>query len=584
MDIPAFLTAAEAYPPPANADGTQMRFSYGTAGFRTVGTTLRSTVFRCGALAAIRSRVTGRACGIVITASHNPEADNGVKLVDCTGGMLPTTWEADAEALANAPDAEAMRAVVQKLLATDEPAENLHPPPPAGLAADPPAPHVFLARDTRPTGPELAAAARAGAAAAGAAVTDLGLSTTPQGHFAVYAAYRGWPRTEADYYARLARGYATLTRFESHEHNTTRHTHDEERIFVDCANGVGASKFARLVDATRAAGAPLRVALRNDASTNEAGSLNTLNKDVGADYVQKERRFPKHGGFDELPVGAKCVSVDGDADRLVYFYRDASSDESVRLLDGDKIAALVATRVGDLICQIGDDLRRSLRVGVVQTAYANGASTRYIETALGLETTCVPTGVKHLHPAAEAYDVGVYFEANGHGTALFSDDALARIAAVAADETGTTEDARRAAASLLALAETINPAVGDALSGVLVVEATLFAKRWRLEDWDAMYADAPSKQVKVRVRDRGVIVTADAERRAVRPEGMQAAIDAAVAACGEDSAARAFARPSGTEDVVRVYAEGRTRDIADALAREVAKIVHAHAGGLGDEP
>ena len=126
--------------------------------------------------------------------------------------------------------------------------------------------------------------------------------------------------------------------------------------------------------------------------------------------------------------------------------------------------------------------------------------------------------------------------------------------------------------------------MGDALSGVLVVEATLFAKRWRLEDWDATYADAPSKQVKVRVRDRGVIVTADAERRAVRPEGMQAAIDAAVAACGEDSAARAFARPSGTEDVVRVYAEGRTRDIADALAREVAKIVHAHAGGLGDEP
>ena len=575
MDIPAFLTAAEAYPPPANADGTQMRFSYGTAGFRTVGTTLRSTVFRCGALAAIRSRVTGRACGIVITASHNPEADNGVKLVDCTGGMLPTTWEADAEALANAPDAEAMRAVVQKLLATDEPAENLHPPPPAGLAADPPAPHVFLARDTRPTGPELAAAARAGAAAAGAAVTDLGLSTTPQGHFAVYAAYRGWPRTEADYYARLARGYATLTRSESHEKM------DEDCIFVDCANGVGASKFARLVDATRAAGAPLRVALRNDA-THETRP-GSLNQDVGADYVQKERRFPAHGGFDELPTGTKCVSVDGDADRLVYFYRDASSNET-RLLDGDKIASLIATRVGDLTRRCGDDLRRSLRVGVVQTAYANGASTRYIETALGLETTCVPTGVKHLHPAAETFDVGVYFEANGHGTALFSDDALARVAAVAADETGTTEDARRAAASLLALAETINPAVGDALSGVLVVEATLLAKRWRLEDWDAMYADAPSKQVKVRVRDRGVIVTADAERRAVRPEGMQAAIDAAVVACGEDSAARAFARPSGTEDVVRVYAEGRTREIADALAREVAKIVHAHAGGVGDEP
>jgi phosphoacetylglucosamine mutase len=35
-----------------------------------------------------------------------------------------------------------------------------------------------------------------------------------------------------------------------------------------------------------------------------------------------------------------------------------------------------------------------------------------------------PTGVKHLHHAAEHYDVGVYFEANGHGTVLFSKRAL----------------------------------------------------------------------------------------------------------------------------------------------------------------
>jgi hypothetical protein len=69
-----------------------MQFSYGTAGFRTHGSLLPSVVFRCGALAAVRSHVTGRATGIVITASHNPECDNGVKLVDCTGGMLPVSW------------------------------------------------------------------------------------------------------------------------------------------------------------------------------------------------------------------------------------------------------------------------------------------------------------------------------------------------------------------------------------------------------------------------------------------------------------------------------------------------------------
>ena len=29
---------------------------------------------------------------------------------------------------------------------------------------------------------------------------------------------------------------------------------------------------------------------------------------------------------------------------------------------------------------------------------------------------CVPTGVKHLHHKAQDFDIGVYFEANGHGT------------------------------------------------------------------------------------------------------------------------------------------------------------------------
>jgi len=34
----------------------------------------------------------------------------------------------------------------------------------------------------------------------------------------------------------------------------------------------------------------------------------------------------------------------------------------------------------------------------------------------GLPVVCVPTGVKHLHHAAMQFDIGVYFEANGHGT------------------------------------------------------------------------------------------------------------------------------------------------------------------------
>ncbi len=40
--------------------------------------------------------------GVMITASHNPEQDNGVKLVDPAGEMLEQSWEAVATELANA--------------------------------------------------------------------------------------------------------------------------------------------------------------------------------------------------------------------------------------------------------------------------------------------------------------------------------------------------------------------------------------------------------------------------------------------------------------------------------------------------
>jgi phosphoacetylglucosamine mutase len=56
---------------------------------------------------------------------------------------------------------------------------------------------------------------------------------------------------------------------------------------------------------------------------------------------------------------------------------------------------------------------------VVQTAYANGASSDYLKS-MGIPVFITKTGVKYLHQKAADFDVGVYFEANGHGTVLFS--------------------------------------------------------------------------------------------------------------------------------------------------------------------
>lgn len=43
---------------------------------------------------------------------------------------------------------------------------------------------------------------------------------------------------------------------------------------------------------------------------------------------------------------------------------------------------------------------------------------------------------------------------------------------------------------------------------------------------------------------------------------------------------RCFVRPSGTEDVVRVYAEAETRDAAESLSRQAENIVNKLCGGV----
>lgn len=123
----------------------------------------------------------------------------------------------------------------------------------------------------------------------------------------------------------------------------------------------------------------------------------------------------------------RCVSFDGDADRIVFFsVRDRNE---FILFDGDKISALAATVLKELCEQADIDLR----LGVVQTAYANGNATRYIQEALRIPLIFTKTGVKYLHERAEEFDIGIYFEANGHGTILFNSNAIEIIHARAND-------------------------------------------------------------------------------------------------------------------------------------------------------
>ncbi|KAF8642252.1 hypothetical protein AX16_009527 [Volvariella volvacea WC 439] len=520
------------------------RYQYGTAGFRALATTLDSVLFRVGILAGLRSKkLDGKTIGVMVTASHNPEQDNGVKLVDPRGEMLEAAWEAHATNLANASSPSDLLDVIETIVHK------------AKIDLTKPA-RVVYARDTRPSGPALVSALEDGFRAIGAEARDAGVVSTPVLHYLVRAINTKGTKesygddSEEGYYEKLSTAFKKLTAGRQRS----------PPLVVDCANGVGAFAAEKLAEYL---GDSLQLVLHNTATTTPGA----LNNGCGADYVKTNQRLPPSLA-DVLKANDKACSLDGDADRLIYYYLDERSQ--FRLLDGDKIAALAAGFIVDLVRLAG--LGENIRVGVVQTAYANGASTRYLREILRLPVKCVPTGVKHLHHAAEHYDIGVYFEANGHGTVLFSLDTLDKLQ----EHQPQTPAQSTALNHLISLTHLINQTVGDALSDMLLVEVVLAHKSYSGFEWDSLYTDLPNRLVKVVVADRHAFQTEDAERRLTSPPGLQAKINELVL---KYAAGRSFVRPSGTEDVVRVYAEARLRPQADDLAYRVAGLVYDEAGG-----
>jgi hypothetical protein len=82
------------------------------------------------------------------------------------------------------------------------------------------------------------------------------------------------------------------------------------------------------------------------------------------------------------------------------------------------------------------------------------------QSTLQLPVKIAKTGVKHLHHAAVVnFDIGIYFEANGHGTVVFSK--TYEHFAIQQKENGNP--------FFVKLHQLINPAVGDALCDLLLV-------------------------------------------------------------------------------------------------------------------
>ncbi|KAL1195536.1 Phosphoacetylglucosamine mutase [Cardamine amara subsp. amara] len=547
--IASILKSSELFPIPQG-----LKLSYGTAGFRGDAKLLESTVYRVGILSALRSLKLGSATiGLMITASHNKVSDNGIKVSDPSGGMLSQEWEPFADQIANASSPGELVSLIREFMEKED------------ITIGEKSAEVLLGRDTRPSGESLLRAAEIGVGSIlGSVAIDIGILTTPQLHWMVRAKNKGLKATENDYFENLSVSFRCLIDLIPISGNKI------SKLLVDGANGVGGEKIEELRESL----SNLDLEIRN---TGRDGGV--LNESVGADFVQKEKVLPL--GFGSNDAGVRCASLDGDADRLVYFYvpLDSSSGEKVELLDGDKILSLFALFIKEQLNALDDDDKegKQSRLGVVQTAYANGASTDYLRQ-LELDVVFAKTGVKHLHEKAAEFDIGIYFEANGHGTILFSESFLSWLVAKEKDLTARAQagsEEHKAVSRLVAVSTLINQAVGDALSGLLLVEVILQHMGWSVEKWNELYKDLPSRQIKVEVPDRTAVVTTSEETEALKPLGIQDAINAEIK---KYTRGRAFIRPSGTEDVVRVYAEASTQEAADSLANSVVQLVKSFLG------
>ncbi len=209
------------------------------------------------------------------------------------------------------------------------------------------------------------------------------------------------------------------------------------------------------------------------------------------------------------------VALDGDADRLIVV------DETGRVIDGDQLMATIAAgwaRAG-----------RLAGGGLVATVMSNGGLERHL-AAQGLGLVRTKVGDRHVLEAMRARGYNVGGEQSGH--IILSDYAT----------------------------------TGDGLVAALQVLAEI--KRVGAPASEVLHRFNPLPQVLKNVRfERGA--------KPLDADPVKAAIAAGEAALG--AGGRVLIRPSGTEPVIRVMAEGDDAGTVEAVVDRICAAVRAAA-------
>lgn len=499
---------------------------YGTAGYRSNSDGLINIITRASFIAYLRSSsFAGKRIGLVITASHNPADYNGVKFIDHNGNMLDQSWETCSDELVNCDD-EDFNNVLNKIFRKFSNFADIND----GVTG-----HIVIGRDTRESGVEIVKSIKEALSLVNCTVEDYGEVTTPEMHYLIRKSNAENKLVDkSDYIEHLVSNFNRLTAL------TKVNTH----VYVDTSNGVVEQKLDEIYGKAEN---KIDFTILNQKD-------GVLNYQCGADYVKTHIKPPQLGENAFSTLKKELVaSFDGDADRLVLF----TLENGFTLIDGDAQAVFLANYFASLLEQIGE----KLVIGVVLSHYSNNAVFEEIKKFKSERKT---TGVKNFVRAARNYDIGVYFEPNGHGSVMFSNNAIKTF------ENGNSQHHK----ILKVLSNMFDQSIGDALANFLVFKCLI-----KSTDNLKTYAEYPSRLLTVKVKDKNSIVVND-NNEVQSPAYLQGLIDVEVTKFN----GRAFVRPSGTEDLVRVYAEAPKSQETDLLALKVAQIVYDNCEGVGAHP
>lgn len=491
---------------------------YGTAGYRLNTPDLNNVLCRASLIAYIRSATfAGKFIGLYITASHNPTDYNGIKFIDFNGNMLDEVWEQASDELVNCDDSD-FNPIINKIFRMNSNYSNMTESIPG---------NIIIGRDTRESGVILSKNIEDVLRSYRCNVYNFGEVSCPEMHFLIRKSNEMTRKVENDVYIEyLYKHFLDLIKI----------TKSNVDFGIDTANGVGKAKIEHLQRLKPDIG----FEIINDPEKN------ILNKDCGADFIKTKNTVPKL-----LKTEAQfCAAFDGDVDRLILFTQDG------RIFDGDAQCVFLA----DLIKKKLEDHDITCNVGIVLSYYSNSGAMDYLK-AKGFPVVMTQTGVKNFVKESKKFDIGIYFEPNGHGSMHFSKKFLEKI-----EEKEGTEFFK-------ILVKMFDPCVGDAVANLLVLKATLKAP----SDM-SRYKPNYSRLLTVRVKDKN----------SIKVDPSYVVLDPTIQRKIEEQIlmykGRAFVRPSGTEDLVRVYAESPNESDCDKLALQVAQIVYDCCDGIGPHP